>query len=307
MVVCRVYSLITGRRMVSLPFSDHCEPLFERPEQLQDLLHSVELDCISERCKYLEIRTRTVLTASPKGLQSAQVFCSHSVDLTPGIEDIFRRLHKDSTQRKIRRAERESVIYEEGRSEALLEKFYQLILRTRRRHHLPPPPRVWFRNLLDCLGENIRLSVASKDGQTIASIVTLYFKDVLVYKYGCSDERFHNLGGTHLLLWNALQAGKKKGAREFDLGRSDCENAGLITFKDRWGAARSELTYWRYPASTVARSVLPSIPDPLLTAALRTRMAKRIFPLIPDRILIVASRLFYKHLGCFLVFQLALS
>src|SRR5438034_5555456 len=95
----------------------------------------------------------------------------------------------------------------------------------------------------------MKLRIASKAGQPIASIVTLSFRDVLVYKYGCSDERFHNLGGMHLLLWKAIQEGKSNGAREFDLGRSDRDNPGLITFKDRWGATRSQLTYWRYPAA----------------------------------------------------------
>src|SRR5207249_9061315 len=103
------------------------------------------------------------------------------------------------------------------------------------------------RNLVNCLGDKMKLRIASKAGQPIASIVTLSFKDVLVYKYGCSDERFHNLGGMQLLLWNALQDGKGTGAREFDLGRSAYGNAGLITFKDRCGAARSQLIYWRHP------------------------------------------------------------
>ena len=30
MVFCRVESWLTGRRLVSLPFSDHCEPLVDR-------------------------------------------------------------------------------------------------------------------------------------------------------------------------------------------------------------------------------------------------------------------------------------
>lgn len=45
----------------------------------------------------------------------------------------------------------------------------------------------------------------------------------------------------------AMEGGKTNTAREFDLGRPEFDNAGLITFKDRWGATRSPLTYWRYP------------------------------------------------------------
>src|SRR5262245_8974230 len=37
MVFCRVESWLTGRRLVSLPFSDHCTPLVERPAPLAQL------------------------------------------------------------------------------------------------------------------------------------------------------------------------------------------------------------------------------------------------------------------------------
>jgi len=285
-VLCRVYSRLTGRRMVSLPFSDHCEPLVERREDLEGLLHSLKLDCTKEGSKYLEIRPRTACAVPPAGLGPAQGFYFHTVDLTPDLAMIFRRLHKNCTQRKIRRAEREGLTYEEGRNDALLEKFYHLLLRTRRRQQLPPHPRDWFRNLVDCLGDKLQIRVASKDGQPIASILTLSFKHVLVYKYGCSDARFHNLGGMHLLLWNAIQQAKRNGAREFDLGRSDSDNLGLITFKDRWGANRSQLTYWRYPARLT----------PATAAGWRMQSAKKIFAHIPDRFLIAAGKMLYMHI-----------
>jgi Acetyltransferase (GNAT) domain len=90
-----------------------------------------------------------------------------------------------------------------------------------------------------------KIRVASKDGWPIASILTLSWKDVMVYKYGCSDERFHSLGGMHLPFWTVIQEAKVDGCRDFDFGRSGCDNLGLITFKDHWGASRSELAYLR--------------------------------------------------------------
>ena len=286
-VLCRVYSRITGRRMVSLPFSDHCEPLVSRPEDLEGLLRSIEIDCRREGWKYVEMRPRTIGAVSPGGMQPAQRFYFHTVDLSLELKGIFHRFHKDSTQRKIRRAEREGLTYEEGRSEALLEKFYRLLVRTRQRHQWPPQPRDWFRNLVDCLGDKVKIRVASKDERPIASILTLSFKDVLVFKYGCSDERFHNLGAVHLLFWNTIQDGKGNGAREFDLGRSECDNPGLIAFKERWGATRSRLTYWRYqtyPASTAL-------------AGWGIKLARSIFAHIPDTLLIAAGKILYRHLG----------
>jgi lipid II:glycine glycyltransferase (peptidoglycan interpeptide bridge formation enzyme) len=64
----------------------------------------------------------------------------------------------------------------------------------------------------------------------------------MVCKYGGSDARFHNLGGIQMLLWQAIKEAKEAGVEELDLGRSDLNNQGLITFKNRWSATRSTFT-----------------------------------------------------------------
>jgi hypothetical protein len=43
------------------------------------------------------------------------------------------------------------------------------------------------------LGDRLTIRVLSKHDQPIASILTLSYKSTLVYKYGCSDARFHNV------------------------------------------------------------------------------------------------------------------
>src|SRR5207247_5407539 len=126
--------------------------------------------------------------------------------------------------RNLARCLRNNLCYEEGRSEELLRKFYRLLLFTRRRHKLPPQPLTWFRNLADCLGERLKVRVASKDGIAIASIITLSFKDIVTYKYGCSDPRFNTLQGTSMLYWNTLRYAWADGASVFDLVRSDLDN-----------------------------------------------------------------------------------
>jgi hypothetical protein len=41
-VLCRVSSWLTGRRMVSLPFADHCEPLVERLEDREAIFSALQ-------------------------------------------------------------------------------------------------------------------------------------------------------------------------------------------------------------------------------------------------------------------------
>jgi hypothetical protein len=277
-VLCRVHSWLTGRRLVSLPFSDHCEPLVSGTDEFQGLLSGLKEEAEHGKYKYVEFRPLTLSLGCEGGLQTCKSFCFHKLDLGPTPAELFVRLNKKSIQKRVQRAETEGLIYEEGRSAALLRKFYDLQVITRRRQQLPPQPFAWFRNLAACMGEKLTIRVASKDNKPIASILTLRFRQTLVYKHGCSDKVFSNLGGTQLLLWRAIQDAKREGLLEFDLGRSDMRNEGLISFKDGLGATRSALTYWRYftvPATqgrdtwkmTVARQVFSYIPKACLTTA----------------------------------------
>src|SRR5437870_3635150 len=39
---CEIHSFLTGRRLVSLPFADHCQPLVDDPEDLIAILTSLQ-------------------------------------------------------------------------------------------------------------------------------------------------------------------------------------------------------------------------------------------------------------------------
>src|SRR5579871_129345 len=56
LVFCRVKSWLTGSRLVSLPFADHCQPLLERPADLAFLLANIESRSRAHGWKYIELR-----------------------------------------------------------------------------------------------------------------------------------------------------------------------------------------------------------------------------------------------------------
>jgi CelD/BcsL family acetyltransferase involved in cellulose biosynthesis len=285
---CEISNWFSGRRLVSLPFSDHCAPLVENSGQLTSLVSHLEQDLDRENWDSVEIRGEGLEHLSTRTrLGPNEIFFFHKLDLRPSLDDLFQSFHKDCIQRKIKRAEREDIGYEQGRSDSLLAKFYGLLLLTRRRHGLPPQPVAWFRNLIACLGDKVTIHVASKDGRPIASILTLRHKHALVYKYGCSDLKFSHLGGTQLLFWKAIQGAKENQLSEFDLGRSDRDKPGLVAFKDRWGAARSTLTYWRFPTQRFST----------MGTVAQTPLVKHLVACFPDTLLVAAGRMFYKHIG----------
>ena len=115
--------------------------------------------------------------------------------LRPRVVELYQKLHKDSIRRKIVRANREGLLYQKGTNRDLLEKFYQLFVVTRARHGLPPSPFLWFVNLVECLGDRLQVRIASKQGKPVAGIITLTYKNSIVYKYGASDVGFNKSRG----------------------------------------------------------------------------------------------------------------
>jgi len=245
LVFCHVTSWLTGRRLVSLPFSDHCEPLVSRAEDLTPLLAGIAAKAAEEGCRYIEVRPASAPIATRSEWRASHDFYLHRLDLRPGAGAVFSGLHRDCIRRKIRRARTEGIAITEGTDGRSLSAFYDLVLQTRRRHGLPPQSLTWFDNLLACLGESARMRIAWKGTQPIAGILTLQYGKSIYYKYGASVARFHKLGSIPYLFWNTIQDGIAHGFEVLDMGRSDCDNAGLVTFKERWRAVRTTMTYFR--------------------------------------------------------------
>ena len=284
-VCCRVNSWLTGHRLVSVPFSDHAALLMSEADDLESLLSHLRDRADKESCRYVEIRPVTTEAVDPM-FQESSVFYWHKLLLDADLGTLFHGFHKSCVQRKIRRAVREKLEYTEGRSDRLIRQFHRLLILTQQRHRFPPQPMAWFQNLTECLGEDLKIRIASKDGQPIAGMLTLAYKQSMTYKYGCSDARYHNLGGMAFLFWKTIQEAKRSGLAELDMGRSNLESSGLVTFKEHWGAERMTLKYWRYPASVISSSTQWEL-----------KLAKKIFTFAPTASLATFGRLLYRHVG----------
>jgi CelD/BcsL family acetyltransferase involved in cellulose biosynthesis len=239
---CEIKSWITGSRLVSLPFADHCEPLMGRTADSLHLTEWMRSEARRRNWKYVELRPLVGEMYEQSPLVESQAFWFHTLNLAPSIDELFSALHKSCIQRRIRHAQRENLSYERGCSEDLLDNFYRLLMITRRRHKLLPQPRVWFRNLVACMSPNVEIRLVRKDNVPISAILTLRHRQTVVYKYGCSDERYHHLAGMPFLFWKLIEESKTAGAEQIDFGRTDLDNAGLTEFKDRFGTTRRKLS-----------------------------------------------------------------
>lgn len=285
LAACEVRSRLTGARLVSMPFSDHCEPLVDTAEQLGVLLQGL-LGEDGTGFRYVEIRPlhdHWSEVLETQGFQPSERFLFHEIDLRPGVEVLWKNLHAGSIRRKIRRAEREGLEVRQGNDPGLVNVYYRLHLRTRRRQGVPPQPLKWFRELAKEFGEKVRIYLAYYKDIPVAGIFTLQWGTCLTYKYGASDERRNPLGGNPLLMWSAMQDACAAGLERFDLGRCDWNNAGLAQYKERLGAARRRLMYYRRPSGS------PHTGTSRLVASVCRRL--------PLPVLRLLGRLLYRHVG----------
>lgn len=290
LLFCRVESWLTGHRLVSLPFSDHCEPLCDSGDDLSFLVGYLQTLMERQNLKYLEVRPVNESFGrinERNGFRPAARFYLHILDLRRDLDEVFRSLDRDSVQRRIQRAQRAGLTEKAGRSEDLLKGFYALFVTTRSRHHLPPSPYSWFQNLIGCQGDALEIRVAYKDGIPVAATLTLRFRETVYYKYGCSDIRSKGFGATPWLLWNAVVAAKSNGAMNFDLGRTEEDNTGLLAFKNRWVSQPGSLNYWRFPDTPSSSS----------RQHWKLKVVKRVFSVMPNGLLKVLGGIVYRHIG----------
>ncbi|HTY84389.1 MAG TPA: GNAT family N-acetyltransferase [Silvibacterium sp.] len=284
-VLCRVSSWLTGTRLVSLPFADHCQPLLSGGSE-PEFTEWLQEECRSQSLKYVELRPLSRLGDGLRGWQSSRSYCFHELDISDSSEMIFQRFHRDSIQRKIRRAQKEGLSYEAGKSEKLVNEFYRLLLVTRRRHGLLPQPRQWFQHLVQYMGESLCIRVARDGPNPVAAILSIRQGPTATYKYGCSDERYHSLGGMPFLFWKLVQESKAQGVVNIDFGRSDLDNKGLITFKNKLGATQRLITYYRSPHAMNDSGIMQS-----------SKIARRSLMFLPDSLYSAAGGLLYRHMG----------
>ena len=281
-----VKSFLTGKRGVSLPFTDYCEPILEEGIEFQDLLNPVIDHGKKRGWKYVELRGASRYSGGNPCFLS---YYGHILDLSAGKEKVFSNL-RDSTRRNIKKAEKEKVEVRIEKSGDALSEFCRLNRLTRREHGLPPQPYHFFekvhRHIIS--KESGFIALAYFKGKAIAGNVYFHFGDQAIYKYGASDKAYQHLRANNLVMWEAVKWFADKGFRRFCFGRTEQGNEGLRQFKAGWGAEESQIKYFRYEFREGAFVLGKTKGEPAYAGLFRAT---------PAPILNAIGSLLYRHMG----------
>jgi FemAB-related protein (PEP-CTERM system-associated) len=290
--VCTLASPLTGKRVVALPFSDHCPLLAEDEASANDLIDQAIRQAREQKARYLELRTgvNTVL-ARRADLAQSDLYVRWVLPLSSDAQTLWSALRKP-VQRQIKKAQNQGVQVRLAERREEVEHYYRLHLQTRsKKHGMPAQPRRYFYALWDAFSAERRVQVllAEYQGAVIAGMILLGSGAAIRYAYGASDEAFLHLAPNNLLMWKAIEWGCQQGYQTLDMGRTACDNEGLMEFKRRWGATQEPLPYYYYPqvAGLVSTSE-QSRKFQLLTACWRH---------LPLQVAGSLGGRLYKHLG----------
>lgn len=254
--VMAVRSPLTGRRIVSLPFSDCCPPLVTDDAAAHGLLDQALALAREERARYVELRAgpSAALDTHPE-LTRNDLYSRWVVPLERDTQAVWGRV-KSPAQRQVKKARKEGVTVRAGERLADMDAYHQLHLLTRsRKHGMPTQPLRYFRDLWQTFGApeaagnpaRVRLLLAEHEGAVIAGMILLVSGTTVRYAYGASDERYLRLGPNNSLMWEAISWACENGYSHFDMGRTAHDNPGLVSFKRNWGAMEEPLPYYYYP------------------------------------------------------------
>lgn len=142
----------------------------------------------------------------------------------------------------------------QSRTDAGVERFFALYANSMRRHGTPALPKRYFQALLAAFGSDCEvLTVASRDGQALSSVLSFYFRDEVLPYYAGDTPLARALAANDYKYWALMCRASQRGAGVFDYGRSK-QGTGSYAFKKNWGF---EPTPLHYEYQLYTRSAIP--------------------------------------------------
>ncbi len=241
--------LLSGAKLVSLPFFDQAGPL-AGDRQTEALLFQAGLGLLRDRGGGgLEIRQ-----ADPAhygqgqgaegfncGLSTLKV--SLKLRLGPSQDEMLRGF-KAKLRSQINKGLKNGLETRIGREE-LLEPFYQVFSRNMRDLGSPVHSKKFFQALFKYFRQEASICLVAYEKRPVAAGLMFRFRDELKNPWASSLRQYRHLNSNMLLYWAMIRFACEEGLRCFDMGRSS-RGASTYRFKQQWGPEERPLFWYSW-------------------------------------------------------------
>lgn len=249
LALAEVPGLLGGHRLVSFPFSFVAGAMGDA-ESGRALAEGARDLASRTGAKRVELKQLGDTRPVASGFERSTRYTTYQVRTEGGEQELWKRLHRTSTQQRIKKGEKAGVQVVEGTSEADWLAMAQLEEEVQRGHGVPAPPRSIFLSLgrrLQQLGLADLYLAKVPDGSIAAGYVMFTGQREWVYAFSAADPKYvGEYRPIHVILWAGLRKAAAKGIL-VDLGRTAPEQGSLAEFKSRWGAESVPLAYDYWP------------------------------------------------------------
>lgn len=235
-----------GRRHVTLPFSDFCDPLVDDHSQLRQLI-----DDLLSGPDAVTIKTRVGPAHRVPELTDGARFAWHGIDVRGDIDAAWDRVDSGA-RRAIRKAQTAGITVRAATSIDDVRTFFELHLAVRKyKYRLLSQPWRFFESIWNRFlapGEGVLL-LAEIEGRVVGGVVFLTWDDTLYYKFNASDMDQLSVRPNDVVLWEGMKWANQRGLAMIDLGVSDFDQPGLIRYKQKYASDDGEVVVLRKPGA----------------------------------------------------------
>lgn len=222
--------------LVSLPYCNYAGLLAERQDVGELLLGEAAALAESLGCPSLEIRSRDPFDVPNWTLRRDKV---RMILQLPDSADELGKMLGAKKRSQIRRPLREGATIHIGAAE-LVHEFYEVFARKMRDLGTPVYSREFFYNVVNALGERVRVVIVRIDDSPVAAAILIQFRNGMEIPWAASDRRYDRFSVNMFLYWHALVFAIEVGCTSFDFGRCTVDS-GSYRFKLQWGTQMHEL------------------------------------------------------------------
>lgn len=269
-----------GKRMVSLPFSDFCDPLVRNDAEWRLLSEKL----MSHGCPVALSCLHTTIPLHQKQPAVVNRARWHGINLSSDTDALWMSLH-GSARRAIKKAQRNQLTLRVASTCEELRTFYELHLRIRKyKYHLLAQPYRFFENIWEefVMQQNGALLLALHQQEIIGGVMFLEWKDTIYYKFNASNPAYVALRPNDFIIWEGMQYGRARGRTSFDFGRTDWDHDGLLHYKCKFASEEKTISFLRYeptgeaqPQAIPIRRILPQLTELFVDESVPDRVTER--------------------------------
>jgi len=286
MPIMEIKSFLTGKRGVSLPFTDECTLITKNPSLFNEIFK--EIIRYGKKANWNAIDFKGGIKYLRGTTLPFETFLKHDLDLSKTEQEIFTTF-RESTKRNIKKAIQKGVHVNIRNTIESIEEFYRLHCITRRSHGLPPQPFYFIKKIYEHIISKKKgfVVLATYRNKVIAGATFFQFGNQTIFKYGASDPRYLYLRPNNIVIWEAIKWHCLSGFKIFNFGRTELNNKGLLQFKRGWGTKEEILNYYKYDLKK----------DCFLNRAAGIKSSYNFFRFLPIPFLRLTGNLLYRHVG----------